>query len=330
MALSGTISRLRSVVHGARWWAWALAHNTGKVAAEEGEDPDSPALHAQIRRYYELTHHHYHLVHTDWRTSALHYGLAGHGFDGDGGHIKALRRTNEVMADALQLRPGMAVLDAGCGMGGSSRWMARERGVTVTGITLVPRQAELGAAAIEAEGLQGRVTLRVGDYDQTGLPAQSFDAVWALESFVHGPDKKATLREAYRLLKPGGRLAICDGLRGEVRPSVADAKLLSAIERGWSLASMATVSDYRRWLSEVGFDQVQTRDLSAAVQRSVRRAAVRCAAVVPAMEVGHRAGLIHAVERGNVWGSLAVWPALRRGAWTYQLIRARKPEGSAA
>ena len=55
-------------------------------------------------------------------------------------HAQSLLRTNEVMAEAVKIGPGDRVLDAGCGVGGSSIWLASERGATVVGVNVSPEQ----------------------------------------------------------------------------------------------------------------------------------------------------------------------------------------------
>ncbi len=320
------MSRLRSIVHGARWWAWTIAHNANGRAEERsnsasnGGDPTDSPWHEAIVRYYDLTHHHYHLVWSDWQTQALHYGIDD---EQTRNHTQRLQRTNEVLAAALELKPGMRVLDAGCGTGGSACWLAEQFGVHVTGLTISPRQAKLARENADRRGLADSVRFVCGNYDRLDASEGSFDRVWALESFVHGPDKRATLTEMARVLKPGGRLVIADGMRGDERHRL-DTWLLERIERGWTLPGIAAVQDYRRWLAETGFEDIAVVDHSAAIGRSARRLALTCAAVLPGMTIGHRIGLIHDVERANVLGTIAAWAALRRGAWTYHVVTARR------
>src|SRR5262249_51577782 len=122
-----------------------------------------------------------------------------------------LLNTNRVLADVARIGPDARVLDAGCGVGGSAVWLARHTGARVLGLTLSPRQARHARAFARHHDVARQVEIGVRDYLHTHLPDRSFDVVWALESSCYAADKRAFLREAFRLLAPGGRLVLGDG-----------------------------------------------------------------------------------------------------------------------
>jgi MPBQ/MSBQ methyltransferase len=106
-----------------------------------------------------------------------------------------------------KLPRGTAVLDVGCGIGGSSRILARDYGFDVTGITISPGQVrraqELTPAALTAR-------FQVDDAMSLSFPDSSFDMVWSVEAGPHMPDKAVFARELMRVLKPGGTLVLAD------------------------------------------------------------------------------------------------------------------------
>ncbi len=102
---------------------------------------------------------------------------------------------------------GTTVLDVGCGIGGSSRILAREYGFAVTGITISPAQVRR-AQELTPEDVTAQFV--VGDALDLPYPEASFDVVWSIEAGPHMPDKDRYAREMLRVLKPGGRLVVAD------------------------------------------------------------------------------------------------------------------------
>jgi len=112
----------------------------------------------------------------------------------------------DLIATKLGLRPGMAVLDVGCGWGSFAIHAAANYGVTVTGITLSPSQAELAREKVAAAGLADRIEIRVTDYRE--LPRASFDAIASIGMAEHVGESQIDRYAAtlYGLLRPGGVL----------------------------------------------------------------------------------------------------------------------------
>lgn len=101
------------------------------------------------------------------------------------------------------------VLDVGCGVGGTSRYLAKNLGpkAEVTGITLSPNQvARAQELAAEQEVPNAKFT--VMNALEMDFPDNSFDVVWACESGEHMPDKKKYIEEMMRVLKPGGKFVM--------------------------------------------------------------------------------------------------------------------------
>ncbi len=123
-----------------------------------------------------------------------------------------LRNLLDYQAMMMQLKPGMHILDAGCGICGPARFFAANYGVTVAAITASAVQRQTATERNAAAGLQDQVQVVQGDYHHlsTQFEAGTFDVVYFLESFGHSPDKALAITSAWDMLKPGGLLYIKD------------------------------------------------------------------------------------------------------------------------
>ncbi|MCI0399098.1 MAG: methyltransferase domain-containing protein [Chloroflexi bacterium] len=115
--------------------------------------------------------------------------------------------------DAMNIDGTKTVLDIGCGTGVAARAVARRPGFVgqVTGIDLSPALAEAGARLAAKEGLGDRITFRTGDTRRLNFADRTFDAVVAHTLLSHVDDPLAVVKEAARVVKPGGVIGIFDG-----------------------------------------------------------------------------------------------------------------------
>lgn len=139
----------------------------------------------------------------------LHYGVF---VTGDEPLDVATAELTSRMIAAAEFEPGQRHLDVGCGTGTPACRLAEEQDLEVLGIT----NSQVGvdfAAARAAERGTTNASFELRDGTDNGLPAESFDRVWALESSHLMPDRKALVNECARVLKPGGRFVLCDIIR---------------------------------------------------------------------------------------------------------------------
>lgn len=136
--------------------------------------------------------------------------LAGRGTYADWQFEQAPRTLSvfRYFADPQAMVAGKRVLDLGCGAGGKAVYCATLGAREVVGVDIVPHYREEGEALARRHGVPERVRFITADATQLPLPSGSLDAVLASDVVEHLADPEAGLREAWRVLAPGGRVYI--------------------------------------------------------------------------------------------------------------------------
>jgi MPBQ/MSBQ methyltransferase len=157
---------------------------------------------------------------------------------------------------------GTTVLDVGCGIGGSSRILARDYGFEVTGITISPQQVAR-ATELTPEGVTAKFA--VDDAMALSFPDASFDVVWSIEAGPHMPDKSVFARELLRVLKPGGILVVADWNQRDDRQVPLNAwerPVMKQLLDQWAHPAFASIEGFAEELANTGLaaDEVITAD----------------------------------------------------------------------
>ena len=159
------------------------------------------------------------------------------------------------------------ILDAGCGVGGSARVLAKKFDAEVLGLTLSPVQAANGQRYNQEAGLENQVTIEARDMMSLANSDKKFDLIWSMESAEHIADKKGLLEMFYKLLNPGGRLIMATWCHRNEPPQLtpANQNLLGKIYKLYHLPPMVSIADLEKMTNNVGFTEVSTDDWSDAV-----------------------------------------------------------------
>jgi cyclopropane fatty-acyl-phospholipid synthase-like methyltransferase len=166
------------------------------------------------------------------------------------------------------------LLDLGCGLGATLRSFARRLpNARLSGVTRVPWQVEQSRALNEAAGCGERVCVLEGDYEDPSLLLGSvYDGVHALESSCHaqGADKALLLEQAHRLLRPGGRLVVCDGFLSSRRfVNRLQHRIYRRLCECWVIEELAQLGLFTQRLQQLGFREITVENLQMRVAPSV-------------------------------------------------------------
>lgn len=218
-----------------------------------GKDYETPAplpitsfsaLKDRIRQHYELASDYYYslwyvsqhrrfVIQLSSRGEHIHHGYFLHPEDTK---EVAQSRLIDLLLQISELRAGSKVLDVGCGIGGTTRYLAKNLACTVTGITISGQQVNIARELTAKEVASEQKSVEIDDFANIGdgkvryleLDAEemgefftkeperfSFDCVWISEAMSHLPDKELFFRNAEALLNPGGKLVVADWFKAE-------------------------------------------------------------------------------------------------------------------
>jgi ubiquinone/menaquinone biosynthesis C-methylase UbiE len=274
-----------------------------------------------VRQYYQECHVDYRIVWGLERDLAIHFGY----FDEEcREHSAALENMNRAMLKRTSIAASDRVLDAGCGVGGSSFWIAEHTGAHVTGVNIQPLHLELARAESARRGLADRVSFEEWDYCATGFDSESFDVVWALESVCHCEDKQKFLAEAYRVLRPGGRLIVGDFIQFRDDLSPAQDREMKIWLDGWAIPHLAGFERFREWISGAGFAGVKADNITPNVMRSSRRLFKASLIALPYSLLAVPIGWRSARQTSNVRASYYQYKTIVSGCWGYGIYSAVK------
>ncbi len=274
-----------------------------------------------ISRYYDLSEVHYRRVWNLDKSHSLHYGYWD---DSTKNFHEALINLNKVLAEIAGIKEGEHILDAGCGVGGSSLWLAKEKNCFVTGISLNETQIKKATALVTTFGVTEKVRFQKNDYTNTSYPAGSFDVIWAIESVCYADDKSDFLIEANRILKPGGRLIVADFFKKKDLDH-KEATRVKEWAACWAINDLSTKEEFEDKLKEICFYDIAWSDATDAIMPSAKK-----------LYRSYYLGIIgarlyqlfnpHATELGknSVRSAHLQYNTLKNGLWKYRIVKAVK------
>lgn len=216
-----------------------------------------------IAAYYDKNTRHFLTLGGSGDVAAIHRAIWAPGVTD---RSAAFNFLNMLVAEALipcihEQPEKTRVLDLGCGVGGTSTWLAKALDIDVTGVTVSKEQQQQASLRADRLGMAGRCRFLQGDF--AAMPEiKPVDAAFAIESFVHAHDAESFFMMAARHIEPGGRLIICDDfLAAETLTPEADF-WVRQFRRGWHINNLITSVQAVHFAQKAGFRRVSTEDLS--------------------------------------------------------------------
>lgn len=166
------------------------------------------------------------------------------------------RPATEELAALANIQPSDEVLDAGCGIGGTSRFLAATFGCKVTGIDLTEEYVGVAEMLSARVGMADRVRFRQGSALEIPFDDGTFDVVWTEHAQMNIADKAGFYGELFRVLKPGGKLAFHDIFAGPE----SDIHFPVPWADDASISHLVAVEELRGLLAAAGFSQREWED----------------------------------------------------------------------
>lgn len=268
---------------------------------------------------------HYDRVTEAWQLllgDELHYGVFERG---DETLPVATANLTQRMVEAARLTPDLDVLDVGCGSGAPACRLVEDFGVRVVGITT----SEVGVATARERAAARRLPdarFEQRDGRDNGFPDRSFDRVWVLESSHLMREREQLVAECARVLRPGGRLVLCDLIRHREIPFAEVRRRRDefvTLRVAFGDAHFETLAFYAALAEKAGLVVDRSDDLTAATLPTFDRWRRNAAA--------HRDAAITAFGHADYDAFVRSCDILERfwrdGTFGYGLLAAHRPPG---
>lgn len=226
----------------------------------------SQTQNEKIKHYYNESQIFYDIFWMNKRNLSMHYGYWEKNTKN---RNEALLNENKYVEKLLDIQKDDIVLDAGCGVGGTAIEIAEKYSVKVVGIGLVEKQNEAAKKNSTSRDVNELVSFEIGDFNKTRFEGQSFTKIYAIESTCHSENKEEFIKEAMRLLKPGGKLVVCDYFIDKLKDKNEESDYLIFC-RGWAMANLSKKKDYEDILKECSFERIKFNNYTEYALKSSR------------------------------------------------------------
>jgi ubiquinone/menaquinone biosynthesis C-methylase UbiE len=173
-------------------------------------------------------------------------------------------------------------------------------------------------------GVEDQTNFSQQNYLATSFPDNTFDVVWAIESVCYAWDKADFTREAFRILKPGGRLVVADFFAMPVQAGSAEDQLMKKWTDAWAIKAYARIDEFNQALSSEGFKKIQDRNITKNVTPSIRRLYLSFFPGLITTTVAQWFGARNQLQTKNTWSTYYQYQAFKKHLWEYHIFSAEK------
>jgi len=220
----------------------------------------------KAKYYYERCQGYYKLW-FDKKSLGMHYGFWE---NETRSRSEALINQYRMVLKTLQPKNNELILDAGCGVGGASFWLAHQTDANFIGITISPKQIRLAQKHARDRGLLERIKFHEMSFFDTNFKNETIDKIFTIESFCYSyPEPTKFAKEMYRILKRGGKIHISDGILLRQPKNEKEKRMLREWYSGWGLMGINTKDEIIYGFRKIGFKNINFIDKTEAIKKNV-------------------------------------------------------------
>lgn len=279
-------------------------------------------MHNSVEEYYDKCTKYYTWFWYDKESLGMHYGF----WDRDTKSRKeALINQYREIINLIHPEPNELILDAGCGVGGASIWLAKKTKAKFIGIASSIKQLELANKYAKKHGVSEYVKFYRQDYFRTNFKDETFDKIFAIESFCHSyPDSLNLFNEMYRILKTGGKIFMSDGILLRHPKDNDEQKLFKEWCSGWKLNGLNTIDEIIYAFRKAEFKNIEFIDKTESIKRSSNQIYLGGMIGRPFLKVLRIFRLISLIELKNVNAIINQKSLFEKGIMGYGIFYAEK------
>jgi len=255
------------------------------------------------------------------KVNAMHYGL----WNEKTSKLRvALKNMNDYVISKLEVSEGDTILDAGCGVGGTSKYLAERYKVNIEGITLSQHQVNQANKSFGQGQFIGHANFSVQDFTQTNFGSEHFDSIYAIESVCHANEKADFLKECYRQLKTGGILTIAGFFMTNDVNAEEDLELMNKWADTWAVPSFEPEQSFLQKAEQAGFSISENNNITEQIKRSARRLYRMFYPGIFFHQIFKLFKIRNHVQGKNVWSTFYQYKSLKKGLWEYRVFKFTK------